>query len=84
MKLGLLQSIPQGEKDMKKIKYDKETNILLIEFSEKPIDYAEEEGQVIIHFTKDEEPVLLEILEAKEFIMNSLSSIVNNKEVLVA
>jgi len=69
---------------MKKIKYDKETNILLIEFSEKPIDYAEEEGQVIIHFTKDEEPVLLEILEAKEFIMNSLSSIVNNKEVLVA
>ncbi len=51
---------------MKKIKYDKETDILIIELSEKPINYAEDEGQIIIHFTKDEEPVLLEILDAKE------------------
>ena len=68
---------------MKKIKYNKETDILLIEFSEKPIDYAEEEGQVIIHFTKEEGPVLLEILEAKEFIMNSLLSLVNDKEIVL-
>ncbi len=69
---------------MKKIKYDKETDILLIEFSEKPIDYAEEEGQIIIHFTKNEEPVMLEILDAKEFLMNSLTSLIKGKEITFA
>lgn len=69
---------------MKKIKYDKDTNILLIEFSDKPIDYAEEEGQIIIHFTKNEEPVLLEILEAKEFIINTLTSLINEKEIVLS
>ncbi len=67
---------------MRKIKYDKETDILIIELSEKPIDYAEEEGQIIIHFTKDEKPVLLEVLDAKEFIMNTLSSLINAKEII--
>ncbi|HED37771.1 MAG TPA: DUF2283 domain-containing protein [Ignavibacteria bacterium] len=67
---------------MRKIKYDKETDILIIELSEKPIDYAEEEGQIIIHFTKDEKPVLLEVLDAKEFIMNTLSSLINAKEIV--
>lgn len=67
---------------MKKIKYDKDSDILLIELSEKPIDYAEEEGQIIIHFTKDKETVLLEILDAKEFIMNTLSSLINEKEIV--
>ncbi len=67
---------------MRKIKYDKETDILIIELSEKPIEYAEEEGQIIIHFTKDEEPVLLEVLDAKEFIMNTLSSLINDKEIV--
>ena len=69
---------------MKKIKYDKDTNILLIEFSDKPIDYAEEEWQIIIHFTKNEEPVLLEILEAKEFIINTLTSLINEKEIVLS
>ena len=69
---------------MKKITYNKDSNILLIELSEKPIDYAEEEGQIIIHFTKDEEPVLLEILDAKEFVMNTLSSLINEKEIVFA
>ncbi len=69
---------------MKKIKYDKETDILIIELSEKPIDYAEDEGQIIIHFTKDEEPVLLEILDAKEFIVNTLTSLINEKEIVLS
>ncbi len=36
---------------------------------------------MIIHFSKDGEPVLLEILDAKDFVVNSLSSIVKEKEV---
>lgn len=68
---------------MRKIKYSKDVDALLIEFSDKQIDYAEEEGQLIIHFSKDSEPVLLEILDAKDFILNSLSSLVNEKEVAI-
>ncbi|MDP2909559.1 MAG: DUF2283 domain-containing protein [bacterium] len=65
-----------------KISYDVEADILRMEISEKPIDYAKEMGNVIIHFTKDGLPVYLEILEAKGFLMRSkqiLESINNPK-----
>jgi len=51
-----------------KVKYDKQVDILLIELSDKKIDYAEEAGSMIIHFTGEGEPVLVEILEASEFL----------------
>jgi len=38
---------------MRKIKYSRDVDILLVELSDKPIDYAEEEGQIIIHFSKN-------------------------------
>jgi len=68
---------------MRKIRYSKDVDALLIELSDKKIDYAEEEGQMIIHFSKYGEPVLLEILDAKDFILNSLSSVVKEKEVAI-
>jgi len=68
---------------MRRIKYSKDVDALLIELSDKKIDYAEEEGQMIIHFSKDGEPVLLEILDAKDFLLNSLSSLVKEKEVAI-
>jgi uncharacterized protein YuzE len=68
---------------MRKIKYSKDVVTLLIELFNKQIDYAEEEGQMIIHFSKDGEPVVLEILDAKDFILNSLSSVVKEKEVTI-
>jgi uncharacterized protein YuzE len=68
---------------MRKIRYSKDVDALLIEFSDKNIDYAEEEGQMIIHFSKEGEPVLLEILDAKEFILSSLSSLVREREVAI-
>ena len=64
---------------MRKIEYSKEVDALLVEFSDKQIDYAEE-GQMIIHFSKDGELVFLEILDAKDFILNSLSSVVKEKK----
>lgn len=64
---------------MRKIKYSKDVDALLIEFSDKQIDYAEE-GQMIIHFSRRGEPVLLEILDAKDFILNLLSSVVKEKK----
>ncbi len=68
---------------MRKIKYSKDVDALLIELSDKKIDHAEEEGQMIIHFSKDGEPVLLEILDAKDFVLNSLSSLMKEKEVAI-
>ena len=61
---------------MRKIRYSKDVDALIVELSDKPIDYAEEEGQVIVHFSHEGEPVLIEILDAKEFVLNTLSSVI--------
>lgn len=68
---------------MTKVKYSKDTDALLIELSDKKIDYAEDKGNIIIHYTSEDEPVLLEIFEAKEFLLNSLSSMIRDKEVVM-
>ncbi|MBI5407189.1 MAG: DUF2283 domain-containing protein [Nitrospirae bacterium] len=44
---------------MRKIRYSKDVDALIVELSDKPIDYAEEEGQVIVHFSREGEPVLI-------------------------
>jgi len=49
-------------------------DVLLIEFSNEEIDYAEEAGNMIIHFSKDGKPVLLEILDASEFLVEVLKA----------
>ncbi|MDK2888818.1 MAG: hypothetical protein PWP72_1696 [Thermoanaerobacter sp.] len=41
---------------MKRIRYSKDVDALLIELSDKTIDYAEDAGQIIVHFSKDGEP----------------------------
>ena len=67
-----------------KIKYDRETDILMLELSDKKIDYAEEAGPMIIHFTEQGEPVLVEILDASEFLAELMkASIRGSTEVAV-
>ncbi len=51
-----------------RISYNREEDILIIEVSEEGIDYAEDVGPMIIHFTKEGKPVLVEILDASEFL----------------
>jgi uncharacterized protein YuzE len=51
-----------------RIRYSRDEDILIIEFSDENIDYAEEMGPIIVHFTEDGKPVILEILDASEFI----------------
>ncbi len=53
-----------------KVRYDREDDILTIKVSGESIDYAEEIGPVIVHFTKDGKAVLFEILDATEFFSN--------------
>ncbi|NEP10545.1 MAG: DUF2283 domain-containing protein [Symploca sp. SIO2C1] len=53
---------------MKKISYSKDVDALLVELSEAPIAYAEEEGQVILHYSQDEKLVLVEILDFRRLM----------------
>ena len=62
-----------SKKQKTKISYEREADILTLEVSKKPIDYAEMTGNVIVHFTKDNNPVLLEILEASKFLSKAES-----------
>ena len=54
-----------------KISYDPEADVLGVEVSKQPIDYAREMGNIIVHFTEKGSPVYLEILEAKKFILQT-------------
>lgn len=65
---------------MSKIKYSKDVDALLVELSKEAIDHAEESGPFIVHFSKTGVPVLLEILNAKDFVLESLSSLVKGTE----
>jgi len=51
-----------------KVSYDRDADVLMIELSDEDIDHAEEVGPLIIHFSKDNKPVLIEILDASEFL----------------
>ncbi|KKQ51964.1 hypothetical protein A2865_00955 [Candidatus Woesebacteria bacterium RIFCSPHIGHO2_01_FULL_39_17] len=51
-----------------KYRYDKEDDVLMIWFSKEPVDYAEQVRGVIVHFSKKNRPVLMEILEASSFL----------------
>ncbi|MEH2318291.1 DUF2283 domain-containing protein [Nostoc sp.] len=55
---------------MKKITYSKDVDVLLIELSNEPIAYAEDEGQVILHYSQDAKLVLVEILDFRRFMSN--------------
>ena len=65
---------------MRKIRYSKDADALLVELSTEPVDYAEDSGPFIVHFSKEGEPVLLEVLEAKEFVLGALHSLVMETE----
>jgi len=51
-----------------RISYNREDDVLVLEVSEEGIDYAEEVGPMIIHFTKEGRPVLIEKLDASDFL----------------
>lgn len=54
--------------------YDPRVDVLLVKVSKRPIDYAEELGPVIVHFTKNHKPVALEILDASHFVSQATTT----------
>ena len=57
-----------NNKNKTKISYEPEADVLMWEITGKSIDYAKEIGGVVVHFTKNNMPVLIEILEASKFL----------------
>lgn len=51
-----------------KVRYDKKDDVMSVWFSDKPVDYAEQSKSMIMHFSKDNKPVLMEVLRATEFL----------------
>jgi len=65
-----------------KAKYDREEDILLIEVIESAIiDHAEQTGSLIAHFSKEDELVLLEILDASRFLTTIMQVAMRGGEV---
>ena len=57
---------------MKKIRYSKDVDALLIELSDDAIAYAEDEGRVILHYSNNEKLVLIEILDFKQLMSEDI------------
>jgi len=62
-----------------RVRYDREVDILMCELTDEPIEYAEEAGPIIVHFTKDGRPVMLEILDASKFITETVKVAMTSK-----
>lgn len=58
-----------------KLKYNKTDDVLTIELNKKPIDYAEQNGDLIVHFSPKREAVLLEILDASQFFKKAAKTL---------
>lgn len=63
-------------KQSKKISYEKEADVLRVELSRSPIDYAEEFGPFVIHFNRRRLPVYVELLNASRFLKESQKAFV--------
>ena len=64
-----------------KIRYNREVDILTIQVSGTPADHAEESGGVLTHFSVAGEPVMLDIQGGREFLLSSITCLVNDEEV---
>ena len=68
-----------------KVRYNRKSDILTLELSEASIDHAEETGPIIIHFSAaDDRLVLLEILEASDFLANLTKAAVRAEDEMAA
>lgn len=47
----------------------------MVELNEKPIDYAEQSGDLIVHFSPKREAVLIEVLDASKFLKQASKSL---------
>lgn len=59
-----------------KIKYSRDVDILTLELNESlPISHAEHIGATIVHLSPDNQPVLIEIMQAREFVASLVDAV---------
>jgi len=64
---------------MKKISYSKDVDALLIELSNEAIAYAENEGDVILHYSQNDKLILVEILDFRRLVSTeTISKLLTN------
>ena len=64
---------------MRKILYDKDADALMVIVSNKKLEYEEEVGDLIVGFSKDNEPIWIEILDfRKKFLPEVINKIVES------
>jgi len=61
-----------------KISYEPESDVLAWETGRQAIDYAQEIGNMVVHFDKKNSPVLVEILEASKFLNQAKKLVLQN------
>jgi len=57
------------------IQYHRQSDVLTLTLSQESIDYAEQTGDLIVHFSPKRHAVLLEFLDASKFLTKLISSI---------
>jgi uncharacterized protein YuzE len=65
------------EKKQQKISYEPEADVLRIEIKKGRIDDTIEFGNFIIHLDKDLKPLYMEIIKAKDFLLRTNQSVLN-------
>lgn len=53
---------------MTRIRYEREDDVLTVVLSKQKVDYAEQAGDLIVHFSRKNVPVFVEILNATKFL----------------
>ena len=61
-----------------KLKYNKEDDVLIVEYSKDKIDDVYESNNMLVHVNEEKEPVLLEIFKASEFLSEASKSLPSN------
>ena len=56
-----------------KAKYYEDADLISWKVSKKPFEYAARSGDFVVHYSKDDEPVLIEILNASKFLKEANS-----------
>ncbi|HEY4482853.1 MAG TPA: DUF2283 domain-containing protein [Candidatus Paceibacterota bacterium] len=66
-----------------KISYDPDADVLSMEVpGNKKIDYATEAGDFVVHFSKENIPVLVEVLQASRFLKRSRKEVIHASPML--
>jgi uncharacterized protein YuzE len=58
-----------------KAKYYEDADLLSFRVSKKPYKFARQEGDLIVHYSEDKEPVLIEIVNATKFLKETNKSL---------